>query len=569
MKRITLLAILLPALLFGQTFEEVETNFKDFLFSTIDVADINGNGNMDLVFSGALNDDGNYITQNEVYTNTGGSYELSQDFGEFSIHEGSIRFIDFNNDGLMDIVSSGLSYLDIVNYKQYRWENDGNSFVKTDVTSGRVYGNIQVFDMNHNGFQDYAVNGIQYNEGVGYEHAVDYFENTGDGFETHLEWLPGTQFGNLQIVDLNNNGELDAVAVGLDPFTEPVFHVYINNEGTLDLTQQFSGVSKGKVKFADFNADGFQDLIYSGNDASGDGYLAVYFNNGEGGFDEVLEIENEGLKDSSVAVGDFNNDGYYDFVIVGNYSNNGNHSRTKLFLYDQSANNFTKAEDTGLFNIGSGGDIQALDYNNDNSLDIIMTGFDWAASGSPQVTKLYENLSTESNEKPNPPTELLLEEDGSRLNFSWSGASDDKTPTEALRYELTVGTTPGGQDIMRYVVTTPFWYLDLEEIPSSLYWSVKAIDASYVYSDASEEQTLSVFDMDVSPIAIYPNPATDLVTIESKNHIQKIEIYTMNGTQIESNLKGNTLDVSHYASGVYLVNIITDQSISTKKLLIK
>ncbi|HLV92335.1 MAG TPA: T9SS type A sorting domain-containing protein [Aequorivita sp.] len=569
MKKITLLAILLPALLFSQTFEEVETDFKDFLFSSIDVADINGNGNMDIVFSGALIEDGSYITQNEFYVNTGDSFELSHNFEEFSVHEGAIRFIDFNNDGLMDIVSTGLSYLDIVNYKQYRWENDGNNFVKTDETVGRVYGNIEVFDMNHNGFQDYAVNGIQYNEGVGYEHAVDYFENTGDGFETHLEWLPGTQFGNFQIVDLNNNGELDAVAIGLDPNINPVFHVYINNEGTLELTHEFPGVSKGEVKYADFNADGFQDLIYSGNDANNNGYLAVYFNNGEGGFDEILEIENEGLKDSSVAVGDFNNDGYYDFVIVGNYSSGGTQSRTKLFVYDPDTNSFTKVEDTGLYNIGSGGDVQAFDYNNDNKLDIVMTGFDWGTGGSPQLTKLFKNLSTETNEKPNPPTDLVLEEEGNRLNFSWSGATDDKTPTEALRYELTVGTTSGGQDIARYVVTTPFWYLDLNEIPSALYWSVKSIDASYVYSDASEEQTLSISDITLSNIAIYPNPATDLVTIQGDEPIESVVIYTLNGEQIGGKFNGHTIDVSHLSSGVYLIKIATNDKTTTRKLLVK
>jgi len=569
MKKFTLLTILLPALLFSQTFEEVETDFKDFLFSSIDVADINGNGNMDIVFSGALIDDGNYVTQNEVYINTGDSFELSQNFGEFSIHEGAINFIDFNNDGLMDIVSSGLSYLDIINYKQYRWENDGNNFVITDETVGRIYGNIQVFDMNHNGFQDYAVNGIQYNEGVGYEHAVDYFENKGDGFETHLEWLPGTQFGNFQIVDLNNKGELDAVAIGLDPLIDPVFHIYINNEGTLELTHQFAGVSKGEVKYADFNADGYQDLVYSGNDGNNNGYLAVYFNNGEGGFDEVLEIENEGLKDSSVAVGDFNNDGYYDFVIIGNHSSGGTQSMTKLFVYNPDTNDFTKVENTGLYNLGSGGDVQALDYNNDNKLDIVMTGFDCGASGSPQLTKLFKNLTTETNEKPNPPTDLVLEEDGNRLNFSWSGASDDKTPTAALRYELTVGTTPGGQDIAKYVVTTPFWYLDLDEVPSVLYWSVKSIDAAYVYSDPSEEQRLSVLNISPVNLVVYPNPAKDSVIIQSDELIQDVVIYTINGERIGGELIGNTVDVSQLASGTYLIKVVTNEKTITKKLMVE
>lgn len=568
MKKITLLTLFLPCLIFSQTFEEVETDFKDFSFASLHVADIDGDGQLDVVFSGAIDSDGNGTpdtTLNEVYKNNNGDFELLQDFGELSVHLGDIKFIDFNNNGKMDIISTGLSYLDIVNYKQYRFKNTGTLYQPVDETAGRAYGNIQVFDMNHDGLQDYAVNGIQYEEGVGYKHAIDYFQNIdGEDFETHLDWMPGTQMGGFHVVDLTNDGNLDIVTTGLDSNIDSVFKVYLNNGETLELAHEFTGLRDGKLASADFNGDGFQDLVAVGNTDGGSPYLAVYFNDTNGNFTDIQVLENEGLGSSSVDVGDFNNDGYYDFIIIGNDSNNN--SVTKIFLYDPDTHSFTKAENTGLYNIGGSGNIQVFDYNGDNLLDVLMIGFDWGASGNPQITRLYKNTSSETNEKPLPPTELSVETDENRLNFSWSGASDDKTPTEVLQYELKVGTTPGGQDIAKYVVTTPFWFLDLEEIPSSLYWSVKSIDASKVYSDASEEQVLGISDHIAAEVQLYPNPATDVVYLKSSEPIQEIELYSVTGALLQTKFENKTeLDVSQLSSGMYILKLkINDRFISKK-----
>lgn len=571
MKKITLLISLIPSLIFSQAFEEVQTNFKDFGFASSHVADIDGDGQLDVVFSGAIDSDNSGIpdtTLNEVYRNSNGNFELLQDFAELSVHLGDIKFIDFNNDGKLDVVSSGLSYLDIINYKQYRFKNSGSGFEVVDETAGRAYGNIQVFDMNHDGLQDYAVNGIQYEQGVGYKHAIDYFQNIdGEDFDTQLNWLPGTQMGGFLVVDLNNDGHLDVITTGLDSNIDPVFLVYLNNGETLEVSQQLTGLRDGKLAFADFNGDGFQDIVAVGNTAGGSRHLAIYFNDTHGNFSDIQVIANEGLGDSSVEVADFNNDGYYDFIIIGNNANNKN--ATKIFLYNPDSHTFTKAENTGLFDIGGSGNINVFDYDGDNHPDVLMIGFDWLSTGNPQVTKLFKNTSSGTNEKPQPPTEFELEQDGSRLNFTWSGAVDDKTPTASLQYEFRVGTIPGGQDIAKYVVTTPFWFLDLDEIPNSLYWSVRSIDAAKIYSEWSDEQVLGVDDFAVIQFQIYPNPASDTIHIETADSIQDIQLFTAAGTKIPVELKNNQINTSHLSSGIYLLKLEINNTSVSKKIIIK
>lgn len=569
MKKFTILAALFPFVIQAQSFEETETIMKDYFYSSSHVADFDGDGFVDIIHNGAIdsNNDTNVdTTLNEIYKNENGVLSVFGDLGINSTHLGDIKFMDFDNDGLLDIVSTGLSYNDIVNYQQYRFRNTGSGFELVENLPGKIYGGLEIFDFNHDGKQDYALNGTQYVEGTGFTYEMDLYQNTGDGFEVILAWVPGGQNSSFKVVDLNNDHHLDLVAFGFNSDLEPYFHVYLNNEGTLELSQELAPVSGGKLAYADFNADGFIDLVATGQDKNYDEYLGVYMNDGTGNF-IMTAIEGEGLGSSSVDVGDLNNDGYYDFIAIGDDADyNG---WIKVFLYNPEDNSFVKAEETGLFNLGSQGNIQVLDYNNDNHLDVLAAGFDWAHDDMPSLTKLFKNLSTEENQKPVAPTELNLEKEGNRLNFSWSGASDDKTPTEALQYEIKVGTTSGAQDIAKYVVTTPSWFLELEEVPTNVYWSIQSIDASKVYSDASDEGQLSISENSLSnQIQIYPNPASDKVYVNA-DKLNSVELFDLQGRKLNVKLNSdNFINVSSLPKGVYVLKLNVDRKAISKKLVI-
>ena len=73
-------------------------------------------------------------------------------------------------------------------------------------------------------------------------------------------------------------------------------------------------------------------------------------------------------------------------------------------------------------------------------------------------------------------------------------------------------------------------------------------------------------------IKLQPNPANDLVTIQSEQPIQSILIYSATGQVIEKlkylDTKNVQLDVSTYAKGVYTIQIIADNASTIKKLII-
>jgi hypothetical protein len=71
------------------------------------------------------------------------------------------------------------------------------------------------------------------------------------------------------------------------------------------------------------------------------------------------------------------------------------------------------------------------------------------------------------------------------------------------------------------------------------------------------------------PTIIYPNPAKNVITIESKQNIE-IEIYSIEGKKIKSfKLINNKtdIDVLDLASGVYILNALTDKGIVTHKFI--
>jgi uncharacterized protein (TIGR02145 family) len=85
-----------------------------------------------------------------------------------------------------------------------------------------------------------------------------------------------------------------------------------------------------------------------------------------------------------------------------------------------------------------------------------------------------------------------------------------------------------------------------------------------------KEETSSIMEnQDHLPIMVYPNPAKNVITIESKQNLE-IEIYSIEGQKIKSfKLINNKtdIDVLYLASGVYILNALTDKGIVTHKFI--
>jgi hypothetical protein len=136
------------------------------------------------------------------------------------------------------------------------------------------------------------------------------------------------------------------------------------------------------------------------------------------------------------------------------------------------------------------------DYDNDGDLDILLSGY----TGGNVITRVYQNNAVTANTPPPAPTGLASTvNNGTSVTLSWTAPTDTETPADGLSYNLRVGTTPGGSDIVgpmafqdppgpqpdglrkiaqRGLVQGTSFTLEGLTPGQTYYWSVQAIDTT-------------------------------------------------------------------------------------------
>ena len=87
------------------------------------------------------------------------------------------------------------------------------------------------------------------------------------------------------------------------------------------------------------------------------------------------------------------------------------------------------------------------------------------------------------------------------------------------------------------------------------------------------DTNVCLYDVNVDRYSnVYPNPAKDIVTVQSSFKVREIEIYNALGQVVlrkEGSQNIETIDVSNLQSGTYIVRIKTQRGFANKKILIE
>jgi gliding motility-associated-like protein len=405
---------------------------------------------------------------------------------------GDADVIDYNNDGLPDIVISGS---DGTQQRFYLFKNKGNnqfSEVPTNIT-GVDYCSLKCVDLNRDGWSDIIIAG-QSSQGKIFK----IYGNNGNGTFTEAGSLEGFYDGSFEVCDINNDSYPDIIACGVNNSLNFISKIYINQRKGFVFKDRLSNITPtrgGKIIATDFNNDGYADVVITGKKLNDTYSTEVYRNNGGESF--TLFTSLHGLFYGSAASGDFNNDGFPDIILAGME----NVTTYKTIYYINNGGTGFMEQATTLPDITKGS-LQPIELTKDNKLDILINGYTFAGP----ITKVYNNDIVAANSAPNAPAGLTSFSQNDSVILRWKKPNDDNTPSKALTYDFyiknvqngdTVYTAPanyatGSRNLYRQGQLRDTFVI-IKNLPYGKYsWSVQAVDQGYQGSMFAGEQTFNI-----------------------------------------------------------------------------
>ena len=449
--------------------------------------------------------------------------------------EGSAAWGDYDNDNDLDVLITGYQktgdpygtprpFTDLL-------RNEGSGFVGSGINLQQVLGSDVAWgDYDNDGDLDILLSGTTaYHGGTSVTKIYRNDVAQGGSFSDIQAALTAVSYGDGAWGDYDNDGDLDFVLTGFVS-NAAVSKIYRNDDGSFVDTQiPLAGVAVGEASWGDYDNDGDLDLLLSGN------AIFIYQNDGRGGFQAASAPFSQG----QAAWGDYDNDADLDIAITG--ANGFEVFRNDNGAYQQALDAPATANFVAWGDYENDGDLDLLhgaaiyrnegggfvrdttalalerratgawgDYDNDGDLDILFSEVEGRSTFEGRFTensRIYRNDIETANTPPAAPTNLATAKTDTSATFAWQKAVDNQTAQNGLTYNLRVGTTPGGSEIMSPHSASNLGYRrvvqwgnvnqrtrwTISNLPlGKYYWSVQALDNNFAGSTFAAEQSFTV-----------------------------------------------------------------------------
>ena len=493
--------------------------------------DYNNDGLLDLAVMGQNDDVGNVT---KIYENKGGSFQ-DLNLANKGFRYGDIKWVDLNNDGWLDVAmigqpgGSGVSFQILINNK--------GVFEVTTPTSvfGLKYSSMAFGDYDNNGTLDMFTTG---QDATGNPHSYLYKNDGRGNFTIDPEFNAWGGFPNLsnadaRFVDYDLDGDLDLIYAGTDQGNNPSGGIRVNtlldpkvstnNYGNGSYNNGYTyymGLNMRNARFdiGDIDGDGDIDVVAIGTGRNNINNVNVDYpqllllrnqtienKNAKFGnyfyYGSIYNTQNlilDSIENGDVKLVDFNNDGLLDITVTGVDSKAN--PVTKFYLNEGGFGNYTLSRNSTIPQLQNSA-LSWGDADGDGSMDLVISGN--KAVGS--TTGIYLNKQGDNtNAAPSAPKNLRFIDQGQgRVLLLWDAASDDKTRPANMYYNLKLGTQNGKSDL-RVIQVNPTteqlqtpntsliqsnqYYLELP--PGAYYWSVQAVDGNYSSSKFAPTQKI-------------------------------------------------------------------------------
>lgn len=476
---------------------------------------------------------------------------------------GVMGVVDMNNDGLDDAVGPGGSSI------QIGYQLAGSGFNTTTYQTTQAVNqagwSFAIGDWDSNGHRDLVYGG---GNGATFMKA----DETGTSYEQI--YFPEYIFcQRTNFVDLNNDGHLDAfICHDVDANV-----AFINDgNGNLVFTQGGYGTTCGNYGsiFTDIDNDGMVDLFVAKCGCDPEDLLMA--NEGNGVFTDVAPAL--GLSDNhqswSSAWGDFDNDGDMD-VLIG--ASSGITHKLMRNEGDGTLTDITIGSGMESF-AGQSIEWTAHDFNNDGWVDVMGGGA--IHYNNSNMTFSHDNAAPENHAIGDLNNDGFLDVIGGGGYMRNTGNANNwikvipvgtLSNRDAIGARITVTSALGSQirevrsgDGFRYMSYIGAYFgigQDTEVEQVSIHWPNGETEVFYNPTINTTHTYVEGFNVglgegDIGTMNMFPNPATDLVTITGVSVNASVEVYDALGKLVLTDrLQGGRLQVGQLATGIHQVRV--------------
>lgn len=337
------------------------------------LADIDGDGDLDVMVSGGLNE------RIIWFENLDGNGNFGSSRGATNF-QGTVFLSDIDSDGDLDLLTS------------YYYNGNKISWLKNLNGSGQ-FGSLAIIDVDIPNVKSLRTADL---DGDGdkdvllvseYEDKIMWYENLDGNGSFGLQRIISTAINDPTIAfaaDIDNDGDNDIISTSeMGNFI--AWQENLDGTGNFGSLQIISGNIDGpnSINVADIDNDGDNDVFFASRD---DNYLGFFENlNGQGSFAPARIISDKVSSPIGIKIGDIDNDGYLDVMDIA-----AKNAKISWYKNEDGLGNFGN-QYVVLEDVDNVENICTADLDGDGDLDLISASHNTFISGNSLIA-WFENL---------------------------------------------------------------------------------------------------------------------------------------------------------------------------------